>query len=560
MKYGREEIESPRRKRKQTSVYGRQKPRAPGDKLMNEMSAKKAYREKFRHGKANNELTKEEKKLIRKKQLQGRRAIGRVMAVKAELHRKIEKENKDENVGIQTTNEMLEAADEASSVISYQNYSHKLGKNAKDANRHSIKGTESSSDSLKKAQRKFTRKNMQRTGTNSAGKRTAEQVKKVSGKAAKKVEGLIAKLGEMTIKAIASNPEVALVIVLILFVIMIVASSASTFGLLFSSLGNSTAETSFTAEDADILAVEADYKAKEHELQEKINNFESDHPGYDEYQYSVAEINHNPYELAALLTIIYEAYTEDEVQECLDEIFEFQYKLTTQEWTETRTRRERRSRTVTHSDGSTSTEYYYVTVEYECHIIKAILTNVGMKAVARKMGFTNDEMERFNLLVEMKGNKGYLFADDPYTSPDPGEDDGYDVPPEALTDTKFANMLREAEKHLGLPYVWGGYSPRTGFDCSGFVSWVINHCGNGWNVGRQTANGLLGHCTRVSKEEAKPGDLIFFKGTYATSGASHVGIYVGDGMMIHCGNPIQYTSINTTYWKRHFYTFGRFNG
>ena len=167
-------------------------------------------------------------------------------------------------------------------------------------------------------------------------------------------------------------------------------------------------------------------------------------------------------------------------------------------------------------------------------------------------------MSRYELLLETRGNKAYLFEGDPYSNPDPAECPHYEVPPEALTDTKFANMIKEAEKYLGYPYVWGGSSPSTSFDCSGFVSYVINHCGNGWSVGRQTANGLLNDCcTRVSKEEAKPGDLIFFQGTYNTAGASHVGIYVGNGMMIHCGNPIQYTSIKTAYWQKHFYTFGR---
>lgn len=183
---------------------------------------------------------------------------------------------------------------------------------------------------------------------------------------------------------------------------------------------------------------------------------------------------------------------------------------------------------------------------------------IVMDSVVRNMGLTEDQMSRYELLLETRGNKTYLFEGDPYSNPDPGEYQDYDIPPEALTDTRFANMIREAEKYLGYPYVWGGSSPSTSFDCSGFVSYVINHCGNGWSYGRQTADGLLNNCcTRVSKEDAKPGDLIFFQGTYDTAGASHVGIYVGNGMMIHCGNPIQYTSINTNYWQNHFYTFGR---
>jgi len=180
---------------------------------------------------------------------------------------------------------------------------------------------------------------------------------------------------------------------------------------------------------------------------------------------------------------------------------------------------------------------------------------------AGKRTVTAEEVKDFAEIYHVTTN-WLLFGDDqeegdPYAAPDPGDYGDYDIPPEALTDTRFANMIREAEKYLGYPYVWGGSSPSTSFDCSGYVSWVINHSGNRWDVGRQTANGLLGCCTRVSRDEAKTGDLIFFQGTYDQAGASHVGIYVGNGMMIHCGNPIQYASINTNYWRRHFYTFGR---
>ena len=182
-----------------------------------------------------------------------------------------------------------------------------------------------------------------------------------------------------------------------------------------------------------------------------------------------------------------------------------------------------------------------------------------MDTVARNLGLTDSQTERYEILLQTRGNKPYLFGDDIYSNPDPGDYQDYDIPSEALTNERFANMIREAEKYLGYPYVWGGSSPSTSFDCSGFVSWVINHCGNGWSIGRQTANGLLSHCTRISRDEAQPGDLIFFQGTYDTAGASHVGIYVGNGMMIHCGNPIQYSSIDTNYWRKHFYTFGRIN-
>ena len=198
-------------------------------------------------------------------------------------------------------------------------------------------------------------------------------------------------------------------------------------------------------------------------------------------------------------------------------------------------------------------------MEYEYYILQTTLTNATMDTAVRSYGLSAGDMERYELLLATYGNKPYLFGDDIYSTVDPGEYQDYEVPAEYLTNVRFGNMLHEAERYLGYPYVWGGSSPTTSFDCSGFVSYVINNCGNGWYVGRKTANGLLGCCTTVSAADAKPGDLVFFQGTYETTGASHVGIYVGDGMMLHCGNPIQYTSINTSYWQQHFYTFGRIN-
>lgn len=184
------------------------------------------------------------------------------------------------------------------------------------------------------------------------------------------------------------------------------------------------------------------------------------------------------------------------------------------------------------------------------------LRNKGLNSVISNSGLSEDDMERYRILLQTRGNRPDVFGNDIYATPG-GEYTDYDIPGEALTDTRFANMIREAEKYLGYPYVWGGSSPSTSFDCSGFVSYVINYCGNGWSVGRLTANGLMGVCDIIPKSSAKPGDLIFFQGTYDTSGASHVGIYVGNGMMIHCGNPISYASIESNYWQQHFYCFGR---
>ena len=306
--------------------------------------------------------------------------------------------------------------------------------------------------------------------------------------------------------------------------------------------------TSYTADDSDILAAEADYKELETDLQDQIDNIEDDYPDYDEYNYDLAEIGHNPFELAALLTVLYEDYTEEEAQEILETIFEAQYELEIEEVVETRTR------TVTDDEGNESEE------EYDYYILNVKLMNEGIRAALDEVGLTVDQIRRYEVIVEMKGNKPDIFGDDPYVGGfSPGEYDDYAVPGEYLTDAQFANMLREAERYLGYPYVWGGSKPSTSFDCSGFVSWVINHCGNGWDYGRLTANGWKNATARVHEGDVKPGDLIFFQGTYDTAGASHVGIVVDpvNKIMIHCGNPIQYASYDTRYWRAHFYRYGR---
>lgn len=320
---------------------------------------------------------------------------------------------------------------------------------------------------------------------------------------------------------------------------------------------NAVIGTSYTAEDGDITGVDGDYTALETALRQRINRIESDYPGYDEYRYNLDEIGHDPFELASYLTALFNSYKPADVQAELQRVFGQQYTLTLTPVTETRYRTETRTGSYTYTDaeGNSHTEYYTYTVEvpYSYYILNVTLKNKSLGSVAAA-NLTPEQKEMYDIYTQTQGNKPYLFEGNVYVNR--GEYTDYDIPPDALTDTKFAAMIQEAEKYLGYPYVWGGSSPSTSFDCSGFVSWVINQSGVG-SVGRMTASGLFNHCAIIPPGEARPGDLIFFQGTYDTSGASHVGIYAGNGMMIHCGNPISYASTTSTYWTNHFLAYGR---
>lgn len=306
--------------------------------------------------------------------------------------------------------------------------------------------------------------------------------------------------------------------------------------------------TSYTAEDRDIQDVENDYKAKETELKNKIDRIERDYPGYDEYRYHLDEIGHDPFALASYLTAKLYDYTREEAQAEMQALFELQYTLTLREEIEIRYRTE----TSTDADGNTTSEE----VPYEYYILHVTLTNKNLTALAGEL-LTPEQKEMFDTYMETKGNKPDVFGENIYTPSGNGEYTDYEIPPEALSDERFAAMIGEAEKYLGYPYVWGGSSPSTSFDCSGFVCWVINKSGVG-SIGRTTAQGIFNYTTPIAPSEAKPGDIIFFTGTYDSGSAvSHVGIYAGNGMMIHCGNPISYASVNSSYWQQHFYAYGR---
>ena len=394
-----------------------------------------------------------------------------------------------------------------------------------------------------------------------AAKAGAAAAENTAAGTAKAAQGT-ARMTEKAFQFVQSHSHIIIGIAAVGLPVLVIAGSVSSCSVLINGGGNVVLGTSYTAEDEDLKGVETDYTKLEDKLRKQIDRIETDHPGYDEYRYNLAEIGHNPYELASLLTVEFENYTRSQVQARLQSIFEAQYELKLEEKVEIRTRKETRvGYRYNPITGTGHTYTYQVTVQYEYKILNVTLLNRGVDYVARNSGLTDDQLQRYEVTLECRGNRDDLFAGIAFATPDgagsSGEYQDYDIPGEALTDEKFRKMINEAEKYLGYPYVWGGSSPSTSFDCSGFVSWVINHCGNGWNVGRQTANGLMGKCDIIPKSEAKPGDLIFFQKTYNTSGASHVGIYVGNGMMIHCGNPISYASIETSYWRQHYYCMGR---
>lgn len=394
-----------------------------------------------------------------------------------------------------------------------------------------------------------------------AAKAGAAAAENTASGTAKAAQGTVS-ITEKAFQFVQSHSHIIIGIAAVGLLVLVIAGSVSSCSVLINGGGNVVLGTSYTAEDEDLKGAETDYTKLEDKLRKQIDRIETDHPGYDEYRYNLAEIGHNPYELASLLTVEFENYTRSQVQARLQSIFEAQYELKLEEKVEIRTREETRvGYRYNPITGTGHTYTYQVTVQYEYKILNVTLLNRGVDYVARNSGLTDDQLERYEVTLECRGNRDDLFAGIAFATPDgagsSGEYQDYDIPGEALTDEKFRKMITEAEKYLGYPYVWGGSSPSTSFDCSGFVSWVINHCGNGWNVGRQTANGLMGKCDIIPKSEAKPGDLIFFQKTYNTSGASHVGIYVGNGMMIHCGNPISYASTETNYWRQHYYCMGR---
>ncbi len=360
--------------------------------------------------------------------------------------------------------------------------------------------------------------------TKNASKKTAETSKKVA-------------------EFIGRHKKAFAIAGIIAAVIVIICCICSSCSVMFQGASSAIASSTYPSEDSAMLAAEGKYKELEQDLSDTISNYESTH-SYDEYVYELDDIEHDPYVLISTLTALHQgAWTVSDIETDLSDLFARQYVLTESVTVEERTR------TVTNPDGTTSEE------TYDYYICTVKLVNNNLSHIPSET-LTEDQLELYATYMQTLGNRPDLFTDSVYIDKYINtEYEDYAIPPDALSDVKFAAMMNEAKKYLGYPYVWGGSTPATSFDCSGFVCWVVNH--SGWSVGRTTAEGLRRQCVRVPLSEAKPGDLIFFERTYNTAGASHVGIYVGNSMMIHCGDPIQYANVNSSYFSSHFMQYGR---
>lgn len=459
-------------------------------------------------------------------------------ALSAKAHQSVRNADQDNNSGVEAAHFTEGSAEGAARAGSRFQYGRKL-RQYKKLERLEKKGNKDAVDSIFAERMKsdpqagsnlFSRWRQKQAIKKeyAAAKAGAAAAENTASGTAKAAQGTVS-ITEKAFQFVQSHSHIIIGIAAVGLLVLVIAGSVSSCSVLINGGGNVVLGTSYTAEDEDLKGVETDYTKLEDKLRKQIDRIETDHPGYDEYRYNLAEIGHNPYELASLLTVEFENYTRSQVQARLQSIFEAQYELKLEEKVEIRTRKETRvGYRYNPITGTGYTYTYQVTVQYEYKILNVTLLNRGVDYVARNSGLTDDQLQRYEVTLECRGNRDDLFAGIAFATPDgagsSGEYQDYDIPGEALTDEKFRKMITEAEKYLGYPYVWGGSSPSTSFDCSGFVSWVINHCGNGWNVGRQTANGLMGKCDIIPKSEAKPGDLIFFQKTYNTSGASHVGI------------------------------------
>ena len=479
--------------------------------------------------------------------------------VLSQVHREV-RQSEDDNVGVEAAHKVEQAVESGGRLVQSAHRAHQL-KPYRAAIRAERKLEQANLDALQKKaeidsptsnpvskwqQKQAIKKQYAAAKHNQAAQTTAkvaENTAKTAKKAAEKAE----EVGKYVWEHRRGFAIAAAILLMLAFLL----NGLSSCSVIMDGVGSGIAASTYPSQDADMLGAEAQYCAMEAELQRYLDTYESTHD-YDEYHFDLDTIEHDPYVLISMITALHQGeWTLDEVQGTLQMLFDRQYILTEDVVVETRYRTE--TDTWTDADGNTHTDTYQVPYDY--YICTVTLENFNLSHVPVYI-MSEEQLGMYATYMATLGNRPDLFPGSGYIGKYvEGSYTDYDIPPEALDDEVFAAIIKEAEKYLGYPYVWGGSSPSTSFDCSGFVSWVINH--SGWDVGRLGAQGLCNICTPVSSANVKPGDLVFFTGTYDTPGVSHVGIYVGNNMMIHCGDPISYANLNSNYWQSHFYRYGR---
>ena len=477
----------------------------------------------------------------------------------SQVHREV-RQSEDDNVGVEAAHKVEQAVESGGRLVQSAHRAHQL-KPYRAAIRAEKKLERANLDALQKKaeidsptsnpvskwqQKQAIKKQYAAAKHNQAAQTTAKAAENTA-KAAKKAAEKAEKAGKYVWEHRRGFAIAAAILLMLAFLL----NGLSSCSVIMDGVGSGIAASTYPSQDADMLGAEAQYCEMEAELQRYLDTYESTHD-YDEYHFDLDTIEHDPYVLISMITALHQGeWTLDEVQGTLQMLFDRQYILTEDVVVETRYRTE--TDTWTDADGNTHTDTYQVPYDY--YICTVTLENFNLSHVPVYI-MSEEQLGMYATYMATLGNRPDLFPGSGYIGKYvEGSYTDYDIPPEALDDEVFAAIIKEAEKYLGYPYVWGGSSPSTSFDCSGFVSWVINH--SGWDVGRLGAQGLCNICTPVSSANVKPGDLVFFTGTYDTPGVSHVGIYVGNNMMIHCGDPISYANLNSNYWQSHFYRYGR---
>ena len=479
--------------------------------------------------------------------------------VLSQVHREV-RQSEDDNVGVEAAHKVEQAVESGGRLVQSAHRAHQL-KPYRAAIRAEKKLERANLDALQKKaeidsptsnpvskwqQKQAIKKQYAAAKYNQAAQTTAKAAENTA-KAAKKAAEKAEKAGKYVWEHRRGFAIAAAILLMLAFLL----NGLSSCSVIMDGVGSGIAASTYPSQDVDMLSAEAQYCAMEAELQHYLDTYESTHD-YDEYHFDLDTIEHDPYVLISIITALHQGeWTLDEVQGTLQMLFDRQYILTEDVVVETHYRTE--TDTWTDADGNTHTDTYQVPYDY--YICTVTLENFNLSHVPVYI-MSEEQLGMYATYMATLGNRPDLFPGSGYIGKYvEGSYTDYDIPPEALDDEVFAAIIKEAEKYLGYPYVWGGSSPSTSFDCSGFVSWVINH--SGWDVGRLGAQGLCNICTPVSSANVKPGDLVFFTGTYDTPGVSHVGIYVGNNMMIHCGDPISYANLNSNYWQSHFYRYGR---